>query len=61
MSKEQRAKMLTEHLPINHDAARMLFALMATRDALDKGEIAEAEAEKRCETELMLATLKSKL
>ena len=58
--KEQRTKMLIEQMPIDHHAARILFALMATREAMDRGEITKAEAEKRCETELMRATLKSK-
>ncbi len=61
MSKEQRTKMLTEMAPIDHDAARLLFALMATRDALDKGEITKAEMVSRFRGELMLAAVKSKL
>ncbi len=60
ISREQRTKMLTEQIPIDHDAARILFALAATRGAVDKGEITEAEAEKRCEEELLRWTLMSK-
>jgi len=53
--------MLTEQEPIDHDAARILFAVMATRDALDNGKITEAEVADHCKTELKIAALKSKL
>jgi hypothetical protein len=61
ISREQRTKMLTEQEPIDHDAARILFAVMATKDALDNGKITEAEVADQCKTELKIASLKSKL